>query len=97
VLNKGKKKMKLTKEVLKQIIKEEIQAVLNEEKMVVELTDSKSISAAANAIARAKQIKDSMMIDKLKKAIKQKEKKVLIVGGPNDGRMITLSKHVTYK
>lgn len=87
--------MKLTKETLKQIIKEEIQAVLNEEKTALDRTDAGAVSTAARMIMKAEGL-DASMLKVLKMALERGQKVVAIVGGPDDGDTIELLKYVTY-
>jgi predicted nucleic-acid-binding protein len=87
--------MKLTKETLKQIIKEEIQAVLNEEKTALDRTDMGAVRAAARMIMKAEGL-DADMLKHLKKALAGGHKMVAIVGGPDDGDTVELLKYVTY-
>lgn len=87
--------MKLTKETLKQIIKEEIQAVLNEEKTALDRTDASAVRAAARMIMKAEGL-GADMLRHLKKALAKGKKVVAIVGGPDDGDDIDLMQYVTY-
>lgn len=87
--------MKLTKETLKQIIKEEIQAVLNEEKTALDRTDASAVRAAARMIMKAEDL-GADMLKHLKKALVRGKEVVAIVGGPDDGDTVELLKYVTY-
>tara|TARA_R100000951_G_C2578234_1_gene161055 strand:+ start:334 stop:603 length:270 start_codon:yes stop_codon:yes gene_type:complete len=88
--------MKLTRKILNQIIKEEIQAVLKEEKDTLDRSDATSVRAAARMIAKAEGL-ESDKRDKIGLALSGGRKKVLIVGGPRDGDAIDLLKYITYK
>jgi len=87
--------MKITKETLKQIIKEEIQAVLNEEKTGLDRTDADAVRTAARMIMKAEGL-DADMLRHLKKALSGGNKMVAIVGGADDGDTINLMKYVKY-
>ena len=87
--------MKITKETLKQIIKEEIQAVLNEGTTGLDRTDADAVRTAARMIMKAERL-DSDMLSHLKKALSGGKKMVAITGGAKDGDTIDLMKYVTY-
>lgn len=91
--------MKLTKETLKQIIKEEIQAVLNEEeRMAVDRTDKSSVNAAAREVYKKANLDypiDKSILDQLKKGIGNGGKVAYIYqGGKKKG--INLMQYITY-
>lgn len=88
--------MKLTRKILNQIIKEEIQAVLKEEKTTLDRSDAMSVRAAAKMIVKAENL-ELGMISHLRRALSGGHKKVLIVGGPRDGDAIDLLKYIAYK
>lgn len=88
--------MKLTKETLKQIIKEEIQAVLNEaERIALDRTDKDAVSKAARMIKTEENLQ-TPTLKQLRAALAKGKEVVAIVGGVDDGRDIKLTKYVTY-
>lgn len=88
--------MKLTKETLKQIIKEEVQAVLNEaEKIALDRTDKDAVRAAARMIKSEENLQ-TPTLKQLRAALAGGYKVVAILGGVDDGRNIDLMKYVTY-
>ena len=91
--------MKLTKETLKRIIKEEIKAVLNEEKIeALDRTDASAVSAAARMIQKAER-RPAIELDAIKKALRRGAKKLAIRAdsdNPRDNVDIDLMKYVTY-
>ena len=85
--------MKLTKEVLKQIIKEEIQAVLSE--ATVDRTNKIDVRRAAKEIMKAEGL-DKSMLSGLMSAIKAGAKKFAVVGKDDQEKTVDLMKYVSY-
>ena len=85
--------MKLTKEVLKQIIKEEIQAVLSE--ATVDRTNKTDVRRAAKEIMKAEGL-DKSMLSGLMSAIKAGAKTFAVVGKDDQEKTVDLMKYVSY-
>ena len=86
--------MKLTKEVLKQIIKEEIQAVLSE--ATVDRTNKTDVRRAAKEIMKAEFITDKSMLSGLMSAIKAGAKTFKVYGPDDKEKTIDLMKYISY-
>jgi len=88
--------MKLTESMLRKIIKEEVQSVLEEAEVVgVDRTNKDVIRNAAKMIIGAEGLEKDMF-KHLAKALAGGHKVVLVVGGPKDGQKIDLMKYVEY-
>ena len=89
--------MKLTRKILNQIIKEEIQTVLKEGKTNVDRTNTRSVLIAAKQIISAEEVgSDRAVLTGVIEALTRGSKKVAVVGGPKSGDTIDLLKHVVY-
>lgn len=91
--------MKLTESMLRKIIKEEVQAVLNEaEKMAVDITNKDSVSKAARLVY-GKEILDypidRNILDQLKKGIGNGGKVAFVYQGGKK-KEINLMQYITY-